>query len=224
MLKSRLPNVFLALLFFFLFHSTTVLAQQQQQQQQRPPNGNTPANPPSNAGRPAANPPANTPANTQARPPATPPARSPVKASPSPNAGNSNTKPNSAANAAPVLINANTPACLDYSLTANLSTVGANSTYRSLFLQASTSGGLYDKRMFDSAVLKLPALTADKQLNRACGNLTTVAFVEAAKNYTRGTVLQFDDMVFVPISAPIWLVPLTGVIALVIMGTIGFAE
>lgn len=85
--------------------------------------------------------------------------------------------------------NANTQAqCADYSRTANFSTIGANSTYRSAFLQLSPFGTDGNRKMLDAAVAKLPALTKNAALNAACGNLTTLAFVEAAKNFTNDQV------------------------------------
>ncbi|OCL12805.1 hypothetical protein AOQ84DRAFT_360309 [Glonium stellatum] len=85
--------------------------------------------------------------------------------------------------------------CLTYSRTANLSTIGANSTYRSAFLQASNVGTLMNSRMLDAAIQKLPALTRDAALNKACGNLTTIALTEAERNFTMGVVAQFSGLV-----------------------------
>ncbi len=87
------------------------------------------------------------------------------------------------------------PQCLDYALTANLSTIGSNSTYRSAYIQASAAGTWYDLQMFAAAVAKLPALTADAPLNRACGNSTAIALTEAESNFTKGVVLQFEGLV-----------------------------
>jgi hypothetical protein len=88
----------------------------------------------------------------------------------------------------------NDPLCLDYSITANLSTIGANSTYRSAFLQASPLGNFPNAKMLNAAIAKLPKLTRDVGLNKACGNLTTVAFTEAEQNYTKGIVAQFSGL------------------------------
>lgn len=82
-------------------------------------------------------------------------------------------------------------ACLDYALTANMSVVGSNSSYRSVFLAKSNVGTIINSRMFSAAIAKLPALTADTQLNSQCGNLTAVALAEAEKNLTQGIVAQF---------------------------------
>jgi hypothetical protein len=71
--------------------------------------------------------------------------------------------------------------CLDYERTANMSTIGANGTYRTI----------YNARMMDAAIKKLPALTADTTLNTACGNWTEIALKEAANNFTMGIVAQF---------------------------------
>lgn len=89
--------------------------------------------------------------------------------------------------------------CLDYSRTANLSVVATNSSYRSAFYHRSLSGTMQDGAMFKAAQLALPSMTIDKALNDRCGNLTTVALVEAEKNLTQKVVLQFDNIVPVTI-------------------------
>ncbi|KAF3003688.1 hypothetical protein E8E13_008749 [Curvularia kusanoi] len=81
--------------------------------------------------------------------------------------------------------------CLDYERTANMSTIGANGTYRTVLLQKSSTGTIYNARMMDAAIKKLPALTADASLNSACGNWTEIALREAATNFTMGIVAQF---------------------------------
>ena len=45
--------------------------------------------------------------------------------------------------------------------------------------------------MLNAAQAKLPKLTADVALNQQCGNLTELAFTEAANNFTKGIVAQF---------------------------------
>lgn len=85
--------------------------------------------------------------------------------------------------------------CLDYATTANLSTIGANSTYRSAFLQMSPLGSLANAKVLNAAIAKLPALTRDQTLNDQCGNLTTVAFTEAANNFSQGIVGPFSGLV-----------------------------
>jgi hypothetical protein len=81
--------------------------------------------------------------------------------------------------------------CLDYERTANMSTVGANSSYRTVFMQKATVGTIITARMLDAAIKKLPALTADQMLNNACTNKTAIALQEAEKNFTQGIVAQF---------------------------------
>lgn len=81
--------------------------------------------------------------------------------------------------------------CLDYEITANMSTVGANSSYRTVVMQKANVGTIYSARMMDAAIKKLPTLTADKTLNDACGNWTEIAFREAAVNFTNGIVAQY---------------------------------
>lgn len=84
-----------------------------------------------------------------------------------------------------------TDLCLDYERTANMSTIGANSSYRTVLMQKSNTGTILNARMMDAAIKKLPALTADTTLNTACGNWTEIALREAATNFTMGIVAQF---------------------------------
>jgi hypothetical protein len=81
--------------------------------------------------------------------------------------------------------------CLDYERTANMSTIGANGTYRTVLLQKSNTGTIYNARMMDAAIAKLPKLTANTTLNTACGNWTEMALKEAERNFTLGVVAQF---------------------------------
>ncbi|EOA87082.1 hypothetical protein ACJQWK_09062 [Exserohilum turcicum] len=81
--------------------------------------------------------------------------------------------------------------CLDYERTANMSIIGANSSYRTVVMQKANVGTLSTKQMLDAAVAKLPPLTKDVTLNAACGNWTEIALREAAKNFTMGIVAQF---------------------------------
>ena len=81
--------------------------------------------------------------------------------------------------------------CLDYERTANMSTIGANSSYRTVLMQKSNVGTISNARMMDAAIKKLPALTADAALNSNCGNKTEIALREAERNFTMGIVAQF---------------------------------
>ena len=45
--------------------------------------------------------------------------------------------------------------CLDYEVTANLSVIGANASYRSVFMQKSQTGTILDSRMFAQAISPL---------------------------------------------------------------------
>ncbi|KAL1877009.1 hypothetical protein Daus18300_002618 [Diaporthe australafricana] len=82
-------------------------------------------------------------------------------------------------------------ACQQYSQIANMSVVGGNSSYRTVFLSKSQVGTLANSAMLNKAINVAPNLTTDAQLNQACGNLTAIAIQEAATNYTRGIVAQF---------------------------------
>lgn len=81
--------------------------------------------------------------------------------------------------------------CIDYSVTANMSTISANSSYRTAFMQKAPVGTIITARMLNAAQARLPALTADVALNQQCGNLTELALTEAANNFTKGIVAQF---------------------------------
>ncbi|WYZ36938.1 hypothetical protein EsH8_II_000444 [Colletotrichum jinshuiense] len=101
---------------------------------------------------------------------------------------------------AAVVVRQTTPAvstimsCGEYSRIANLSTVGANSTYRATFFEASPNGNQFNAEVLDTAIAKLPSVIMDRALNEACGNLTALAIQEAANNFTLRTVLQFSNI------------------------------
>ncbi|CAN8097700.1 unnamed protein product [Discula destructiva] len=82
-------------------------------------------------------------------------------------------------------------ACAQYSRIANLSVIGANSTYRSAFLEASPVGTLQNSAMMNKAIQDNPPLMLDPALNTACGNATEVAIAEAANNFSRNVVAEF---------------------------------
>ncbi|KAH8770103.1 hypothetical protein F5883DRAFT_60776 [Diaporthe sp. PMI_573] len=82
-------------------------------------------------------------------------------------------------------------ACVQYSMIANMSVVGGNSSYRTVFLEKSSTGTLANSAMLNKAILVAPNLTADVELNSQCGNLTAIAIQEAAANFTQGMVAQF---------------------------------
>ncbi|KAI0480960.1 hypothetical protein GGR56DRAFT_672013 [Xylariaceae sp. FL0804] len=81
------------------------------------------------------------------------------------------------------------PACQDYAAVANATTVGLNTTLRAAFMRSSPLGGLAAMAVLDGPASRLPALTADAQLNQQCGNLTAAALKGADVNLTEGTVL-----------------------------------
>lgn len=114
------------------------------------------------------------------------------------------------------------PSCQSYSRTANLSTIGKNSTYRSAFYSRSLSGSMYDNRMFSEAILAIPALTADQALNNLCGNLTEVALTEAEANFTRATVAQFDGIVVEGIKAGPEVMVIVGAVVVLFFGVWSF--
>lgn len=81
--------------------------------------------------------------------------------------------------------------CLDYSVTATHAIIGKNGTYRAAYYSLSNVGTMYDARMLDAAIAKLPGLTADAALNTQCGNFTEIKLAEAEANFTMGIVGPF---------------------------------
>ncbi|MCJ1333335.1 hypothetical protein MMC10_010029 [Thelotrema lepadinum] len=84
--------------------------------------------------------------------------------------------------------------CLKYGTIANLSTIGANSSYRAAFLQNSPEGTYASAAILNNAIAQIPLFTNDANLNQQCGNLTTIATNSAADNFTRGIVAQFSGL------------------------------
>lgn len=82
-------------------------------------------------------------------------------------------------------------ACAQYSMVANLSVIGANSSYRAAFLESSPDGTLVNAALLNKAIAANAALALDPALNQACGNSTALAITEAANNFTRNVVAQF---------------------------------
>ncbi|KAF2736514.1 hypothetical protein EJ04DRAFT_511008 [Polyplosphaeria fusca] len=90
------------------------------------------------------------------------------------------------------------PQCMDYSATANLSTIASNSTYRAAYMLLSPLGSMPNAKVLDAAKLKLPAMTMDQTLNAQCGNLTTVALQGAETNLTNNIVGPFTGVDTLP--------------------------
>lgn len=80
------------------------------------------------------------------------------------------------------------PICENYSKVANLSVIGLNSTYRAAFLRSAPLGTDAASSILDTQSPKFPAMMMDQNLNAQCGNLSTIAFTEAANNFTNGIV------------------------------------
>lgn len=104
--------------------------------------------------------------------------------------------------------------CSEYSRIANLSTIGANSTYRATFFQASPNGNQFNAEVLDTAIKKLPSVIMDKALNDACGNLTALALVEAERNFTQRIVAQFSN---IPLPEPLTTGPIIAVVCVSIV-------
>lgn len=104
--------------------------------------------------------------------------------------------------------------CADYSRIANLSTIGANSTYRATFFAASPNGNQFNAEVLDTAIAKLPSVIMDRNLNDVCGNLTALALVEAERNFTRRIVAQFSN---IPPAPPLTTGPIIAVVCMSIV-------
>ena len=84
---------------------------------------------------------------------------------------------------------ASDPACMEYSMVANLSTVGLTPNYRAAWLRSSPLGTDAASAILDTQSPKLPEMMLDAALNDRCGNLSIVATEQAEANFTAGTVL-----------------------------------
>lgn len=82
-------------------------------------------------------------------------------------------------------------ACAQYSLVANLSAIGTNSTIRSAFLESSPRGTLFNSALLNVMEANAKLLMLDPELNQACGNLSALALQEVAVNFTMGIVGPF---------------------------------
>lgn len=107
--------------------------------------------------------------------------------------------------------------CLEYSRIANFSSIGSNTTLRSAFIQASPVGTKSNLNMLAAAVAALPPLTLNAALNEACGNLTTVAAVEADRNFSQGNIAGFPTSLTPDAVENGWPVIFSTVFCLVVM-------
>jgi hypothetical protein len=82
-------------------------------------------------------------------------------------------------------------------------------------------GVSYAATILDEATLQLPALQFDEQLNSQCGNLTTVAFTEAARNFSKGTVLGLDIIPPVGVSPDSFAMPFSWILITLMMVGMG---
>ncbi|RYP66292.1 hypothetical protein DL771_007874 [Monosporascus sp. 5C6A] len=117
--------------------------------------------------------------------------------------------------------NANTalsPACQEYAMVANLSTIGLNATYRAAFLRSSPLGTDAASSILDKQSPRLPAMMADAALNERCGNLAIVAREGAAANFSAGTVvgMEIKDAYGIEPASPI--MPILVIIIVMMMG------
>lgn len=109
-------------------------------------------------------------------------------------------------------------ACAQYSMVANLSVIGANSSYRAAFLESSPQGTLVNAAILNKAIAQNTALALDPALNQACGNSTELAITEAANNFTKNIVAQFT---FVGNPSAVTVGPIIGVITILAVLSFG---
>ncbi|RYP44289.1 hypothetical protein DL768_009239 [Monosporascus sp. mg162] len=110
------------------------------------------------------------------------------------------------------------PACQEYAMVANLSTIGLNSTYRAAFLRSSPLGTDAASSILDTQSPRLPAMMADAALNELCGNLAIVAAEGAAANFSAGTVVGMEIKEAFGIEPASPIMPILVIIIVMILG------
>ncbi|RYP80007.1 hypothetical protein DL769_002676 [Monosporascus sp. CRB-8-3] len=110
------------------------------------------------------------------------------------------------------------PACKEYAMVANLSTIGLNATYRAAFLRSSPLGTDAASSILDTQSPRLAAMMADAALNEQCGNLAIVAAEGAAANFSAGTVagMEIKEAPGIEPASPV--MPILVVIIVMILG------
>jgi len=118
----------------------------------------------------------------------------------------------------PSVTGATDVACQNYAIVANLTVVAKNSTYRAAFLRSSPMGTNSATGILDAQAPKFMALMFDGPLNQKCGNLSTVAFENAAINLTNGMVLEYPikEAVGIAVDGPV--LPILMVITIMLFG------
>lgn len=113
---------------------------------------------------------------------------------------------------------ASSPACQEYAIVANLSTVGLTPDYRAAWLRSSPLGTDAASSILDTQSPKLDAMKLDAALNAQCGNLTTVATEGAATNFTQGTVLGLPIKEIFGADPAGFATPFVSVLIILVMG------
>jgi hypothetical protein len=111
------------------------------------------------------------------------------------------------------------PACQDYAIAANYSTIGQNSTLRAAFLRSVSMGTNAAVATLDSQTLRLPSLLGNNALNQECGNLVRVAIAGAAANFTQGQVAGLPIKAALGADPAGPVTPLVVILCLIVFGT-----
>lgn len=110
------------------------------------------------------------------------------------------------------------PACQEYAIVANLSTVGLTPDYRAAWLRSSPLGTDAASSILDTQSPKLDAMKFDTALNAQCGNLTTIATEGAATNFTENTVLGLPIKEIFGADPAGFATPFVSVLIILVMG------
>ncbi|KAK7755636.1 hypothetical protein SLS62_002246 [Diatrype stigma] len=113
---------------------------------------------------------------------------------------------------------ASSPACQEYAIVANLSTVGLTPDYRAAWLRSSPLGTDAASSILDTQSPKLDAMKFDAALNAQCGNLTTVAAEGAATNFTQNIVLGLPIKEIFGADPAGFATPFVSVLIILVMG------
>ncbi len=110
------------------------------------------------------------------------------------------------------------PACREYAIVANLSTVGLTAAYRAAWLRSSPLGTDAASSILDTQSPKLAGMMFDVALNQQCGNLSTIATEGALANFTAGTVLGLPIQEAFGAEPGSFATPFVSVLIILIMG------
>ncbi|KAK8004224.1 homocitrate synthase [Apiospora arundinis] len=80
------------------------------------------------------------------------------------------------------------PVCDQYSFIANYSAIGGNATLRDALMNASPSGADIVTHVADAAMKVADYFRSSELINKMCGNLSAIADLKAASNFSNGIV------------------------------------